>query len=36
MEIKIVRDVEMEDEEPETFSVPDFVAAAYHHTAEQL
>jgi hypothetical protein len=36
MNITIVRDVEMEDEEPETFSVPEFVAAAYHHTAEQL
>ena len=35
-EITFIRDVEMEDEEPETFSVPEFVAAAYKHTAEQL
>jgi hypothetical protein len=35
-EITFIRDVEMEDEEPETFSVPEFLAAAYKHTAEQL
>jgi hypothetical protein len=36
MDITIVRDVEMEDEEPENIPVPEFVAAAYPHTAEQL
>jgi hypothetical protein len=36
MDITIVRDGEMEYAEPQTFSVPEFVAAAYHHTAEQL